>query len=234
MRGIRLSIILLFVFTSSIRVISQEKETINELVLWFQYSGKFALGEKYDGNVAFQYRSFTDREQGYHLFFSAGVTRKLDHGISVSAGIMNLNINQFVGTDFVLVPELRPYQSIQGTFPLNRSKFTWRIITEQRFFRNAENGELVDGYTHNWRFRNKLGYNQYLSEKLELLLSSEVMINAGSIDINIFDQHRAQVLFNHKLGKWRINWGYMHWFFQTPANRHENRHTLMTGVSHTF
>ena len=162
------------------------------------------------------------------------VTGKLGRGFSASLGFMNLNINRFVDNKYVLVPELRPVQSIQLSYPINKSAFSWRLMTEQRFFRKAANGELANGYIHNWRFRNRFAYTHFLSEKLKLILSSEVMINAGDIVINIFDQHRMQAMFTYGIGKWNVATGYMHWFFQTPANHHENRHTWMAGLSHSL
>ena len=107
-------------------------------------------------------------------------------------------------------------------------------MTEQRFFRKAANGELTNGYIHNWRFRNKFAYTQFLSEKLKLILSSEVMVNVGNTVINIFDQHRMQALFAYDIGRWNIETGYMHWFVQTAANNHENRHTWVIGLSHSL
>ena len=213
---------------------AQDREIVNELVYWFQYSGKFSLGDKYDGNVGIQYRHFADRDEDYHLFFSLGATRSLSNGISVSAGFTNLNINQRVDGKYVLVPELRPYQSVQMSVPVARSKVSWRIMTEQRFFRNAMDGELVKGYTHNWRFRMLINYQQYLSEKLDLILNTELMVNAGNINVNIFDQHRGQILLSYKLEKLSVRAGYMHWFFQTPSNRHENRHTPILILVHQF
>ena len=213
---------------------AQERIIVNETVLWAQYTAKTSLGDKYGASFGSQYRAFVDREQGYHLFFTVGVTRKLAYGFTVGAGFTNLNINQFRDTNFVLVPEIRPYQSIAFSQPVGRSKFSWKFMVEQRFFKNARNGELVSGFRRTWRFRNKAAYQQFLSEKWRLTLSSEVMFNAGDITVNLFDQHRAQVLFGYQLGSLVVDLGYMHWFFQTASNRHENRHTLVMAFTHSI
>jgi len=224
----------LFLLGASLLGVGQERTLSSEFVLWTQVVQKVKLSDTYSGTFSSQYRAFTERDEVYHLFFMAGVNRKLNNGFGISLGFINLNINQFVDTDFVLVPEIRPFQSIQFSYPANRSAFSWRLMTEQRFFKNAMNGELVAGFSHNWRFRNKFGLAQYLSEKLKLLLSSEVMINAGNINVNIFDQHRAQALISRRIGGWEVQTGYMHWFFQTAANRHENRHTWMIMLTHSL
>ena len=213
---------------------AQERNLTSEFILWTQVTEKVKFNEVYSGTFAAQYRAFMDREEGYHLFFMAGVNKKLSKGFSVSLGLMNLNINQFIDTDFVLVPEVRPFQSVQFAYPINRSSFSWRLMTEQRFFKNAADGELISGFNQNWRFRNKFGISQYLSEKARLILSSEVMINAGDIGVNIFDQHRTQALLSYTMGSWNVETGYMHWFFQTAANNHENRHTWVIALTHSL
>ena len=213
---------------------AQERNLSSEFILWAYLTQKVKFSDSYSGAIGTQYRSFMNRDGDYHLFFFATVTGKLGHGFSASLGFMNLNINQFVDTKHVLVPELRPVQSIQFAYPINKSAFSWRLMTEQRFFRKVANGELTNGYIHNWRFRNKFAYTQFLSEKLKLILSSEVMVNVGNTVINIFDQHRMQALFAYDIGRWNIETGYMHWFIQTAANNHENRHTWVIGLSHSL
>ncbi|MBC6399891.1 MAG: DUF2490 domain-containing protein [Ekhidna sp.] len=229
----RKEIIIIFLFTN-IGAYTQERNLSSEFILWTYLTQKIKFSDTYSGSIGTQYRSFTDRAGDYHLFFFAMITGKLGHGFSASLGFMNLNINQFVDTEHVLVPELRPVQSIQFSYPINKSAFSWRLMTEQRFFRKAANGELVNGYIHNWRFRNRFAYTQFLSEKFKLIWSSEVMINAGDIGVNIFDQHRTQAMLTYDIGKWNVESGYMHWFFQTSANHHENRHTWMIGLSHSL
>ena len=212
----------------------QERVRINESVLWAQYSIKGKLSDVYGWSFGTQYRSFRDREDGYHLFFTTGLTRKLGQGFAVGAGFTNLNINRFVDTDNVLVPELRPYQSIALTVPINKSSFSWKFMVEERFFRNAANGELTEGYNYLWRFRNKAGFKQHLSAKWNFNVSSEIMFHVGDVGLNLFDQHRTQLLFGYDFGDVSANFGYMHWFFQTATNRHENRHTLVIAFTHSI
>lgn len=183
-----------------------------------------------------QYRDFTDRTEDYHIFLTAGATRKLKNGFSVGFGFTNLNINRTAGNeDFVLVPELRPFQSLAYGMKQGNTNFSWRVMAEERWFRNAEDGELVSGYNYQWRFRNKFLFMFPIANKLSLELSSEVMVNAGdSVVINIFDQHRGIVQFHWDLAPFKIMAGYMHWFFQTAANQHQNRHTILLGLSHSL
>lgn len=224
----------MFLLLSGGSLHSQEKSTSNEFVLWNQCLQKIRLNHRYTASLNAQYRVFTDREKGYHLYFSFGVLRKLNHGFSASLGLTNLNNNQFVDSDFVLVPEIRPFQSISYSSNFLKSNFSWRLMVEERFFKKAEEGHLVEGFHANWRIRNKVLFKHSLSEKIFFLLSSEVMVNAGGIDINIFDQHRGQAMVGYLFDKLSFNLGYMHWFVQTESNVHQNRHTLIIAFAHSI
>lgn len=203
-------------------------------MLWNQYLQKIRLDDRYAASLNAQYRVFTDREKGYHLYFSFGVTRKLNHGFSTSLGLTNLNNHQFVDSDFVLVPEIRPFQSISYSSNFPKSNFSWRLMLEERFFRKAEEGHLVEGFNANWRIRNKTLFKYTLPKGLSVLLSSEVMINAGGININVFDQHRGQAMVGYLFDKLSFNLGYMHWFVQTESNVHQNRHTLIIAFAYSI
>ncbi len=223
----------LFIFQKS--AFGQGKTIVNETILWYYYSQKVKLNENWSLSGTAQYRDFIDRDEDYHIFLTAGATRKLKNGFSVGFGFTNLNINRRVGDEFVLVPEIRPFQSLSYGFKQGNTNFSWRIMAEERWFRNAADGELVSGHTYQWRFRNKFLFMFPIADKLSLELSSEVMVNAGDqIVINVFDQHRGIVQFHYDLAPFKIMAGYMHWFFQTGANQHQNRHTILMGFSHSL
>lgn len=212
---------------------AQDRAIVNEATIWYVYQQKVTLNNNWSLSGTFQFRDFLDRDEDYHLFLSTGLTRKLKHGFSVGSGFTNLNINQIVDGKYVLVPELRPYQTLSYGLSQGKIRFNWRLMAEERWFRKAASGELVSGYDYWWRFRNKFLFMFPIVDKVSLEVSSEVMANAGnSILINIFDQHRGIVQFHWDLAPFKINVGYMHWFVQTGANQHQNRHTILFGLSH--
>lgn len=214
---------------------TQDKTVINETVYWFYYSQKVKLNDDWGLSGIFQYRHFSDRDQDYHLFATASVNRKLKGGFSVGAGFTNLNINRPVDEQYVLVPELRPIQSLAYAGTQGKVKFNWRVMVEERFFRKASQGELVSGYTFQWRFRNKMLFMFPLTDQWSLEVSSEVMVNAGdAVSINVFDQHRGILQLHWDLAPFKIMTGYMHWFFQTAGNQHQNRHTFLLGLGHNL
>lgn len=214
---------------------SQDKTIVNEGILWFYYSQKVKLNSDWGLSGIAQYRHFSDRDEDYHLFITVGATRKLKGGFSVGAGFTNLNINRPADGPYVLVPELRPFQSLAFATTQGNTKFNWRVMVEERFLRRAQVGELASGHDYQWRFRNKFLFMFPLADKWSLELSSEVMVNAGDpVSINIFDQHRGIVQFHWDLAPFKIMTGYMHWFFQTPGNQHQNRHTFLLGFGHNL
>lgn len=215
--------------------IGQDKIVVNENILWYYYGQKVKLNENWSLSGMVQYRDFLDRDEDYHIFLTAGATRKLTNGFSVGFGFTNLNINRTAGNDFVLVPELRPFQSLSYGIKQGKTNFSWRVMAEERWLRNAADGELVSGYNYQWRFRNKFLFMFPIVDKLSLELSSEVMINAGDqVVVNIFDQHRGIIQLHYDLSPFKIMAGYMHWFFQTGVNQHQNRHTILLGLSHSL
>lgn len=214
---------------------AQEKVVVDEGVIWTSLSEKVKVNDNWGLSGAFQYRNFVDREDVFHLFFTVGATRKLSNGFSIGGGFTSLNIHRDVDGTSLLVPEIRPYQSLQFTYPMDKSKFNWKAMVEERFFRRTGNGELQSGYDGNWRFRNKFQFTFPLAASLNLELSSEVMFNTGErININVFDQHRGIVQFHYALGAFKVSTGYQNWFFQTGAGVHENRHTWLIGLTHSL
>ncbi len=203
-------------------------------IIWTHFTENFKLSEKWTGSLGFQHRNFIDRDQNYHLYFSGTASYTLNNGFYIGAGFVNLNINQFVDTEFVLVPELRPIQFIGLNVPIGDSKFDWRFLAEERFQRLASQGELIDEYGFTYRLRNRVQYKFPVSEGLNVLLGSEIFLNAGKQSINPFDQHRAMVLALFKVGSINLSTGYMNWLVQTPVGGMDSRHTWMIGANHTI
>lgn len=212
---------------------AQNKEYTNEGIIWSQVTEKLRVNEQNSLSLSVQYRAFLDRAEGYHLFLKGNWQHQLAGPLSIGAGFVNLNINVPSGDTHVLRPELRPYQFVQMDFPVhNGSSFTWRLIAEERFFRKVANGELIAGHDFQWRFRNLIKFHQPLTERLDASVSTEIMLNAKNVEVNVFDQNRLRALLEYSIGSFKISSGYMHWFVQTASNRHENRHTWVVMLSH--
>ena len=236
MRKVFFSLLFFAVLTSK----AQDKVVVDEAVIWYYASEKIVWSEKWSTSLMFQYRDFLDRTDGYHIFFTGNLAYKLSDQWTIGAGFTNLNINRPADGEIVLVPELRPIQFVQLAQPLGKGKFSWRFMVEQRFFRNAANGELIDGTTFNWRYRNKAQLMYPLFKigegTMNGEISTEVMFHSGeNIDLNVFDQHRLIGQLHYKIGSFTISSGYMHWFFQTATGvDQQNRHTWLIGLSHTL
>lgn len=207
----------------------------NEAVIWYQFSETVNLSDKWDATFVVQYRDFVQRDKDYHLFLSSALSRKLGNGFGIGAGFTNLNINRVVGANYMLVPELRPFQQITFGSKLEKLQFNWRFMIEERYFRKATNGELISGYDFNFRIRNLTKITIPLSQSFDLALSTEVLINGGgNANLNVFDQNRSMVLGGYKTGKLKLSTGYMHWAALTGGDVLENRHTWMIMASHSL
>ena len=217
----------------SLALSGQEKETINEFVLWNFVGERIKLSEKWSVGILGQYRHFADRQDGFHIFGTIGATYQLGEGFSVATGFSNLNINREGTPQNVLQPELRPYQTIQYASKVSRLSFGFRFMSEQRYFRKLENQERVAGYDFNWRFRHRIRFLYGLTDQFSAEVSSEVMIQSGEIIVeNAFDQHRTVFQLNYQIGSFKLHGGYMHWYFKTPQPVFQNRHTLLLGLTH--
>ncbi len=214
---------------------AQEKTSTSEGIIWGYAVQNVQWNNRWNTTFSAQYRSFLEREDGFHVFLSGGVGYKLSHGFSVGGGFTNLNINGRFDDNELFLSELRPYQFLQLNYPAGRLRFNWRMMVEERFLRFAANGEKLPGYEYVWRFRNRALFMFTLTELLRLEASSEVMIHAGtSVIVNDFDQHRAILQFHYSLGQFQISSGYMHWFVQTFGGVLENRHTWLIGLRHNL
>ncbi len=223
------SIVLLLV--ASLSALAQ-KEVISEPVLWFFGSISAPVSENVNFGFTGQYRNFADRDKSDHIFLSASLTRKLSNGFAVGAGFTNLNIGTPGAVNDLLIPELRPFQQLQYAVSMDRLRFDWRLMIEERFFRRVANEEFVSGFRFNWRFRNRFRFLFDLGERVDFEAGSEIMINTGkNVELNFFDQHRAVTQFNIDLNGPKLHLGYMHWFFLTGAGIFQHRNTFLVGVS---
>jgi len=212
---------------------AQGKEYTNEGIIWSQFTEKVRVNDMNTLALTIQHRAFLDRDKAYHLFFKGNWQHQLAGPLSIGAGFVNLNINVPSDDTHVLRPELRPYQFVQMDFPVQKgSSFTWRLIAEERFFRKVANGDLIAGHDFQWRFRNLIKFHQPLTERLDASVSTEIMLNAKNVEVNVFDQNRLRALLGYSIDSFKISSGYMHWFVQTATNRHENRHSWVVMLSH--
>lgn len=211
-----------------------QAQVVDETVLWTNYTVKKSLDSTQQLSFNVQRRDFLDRDNFYHLYFNLAYSRRISNGFGLTGGMINLNINRFVDTDHVLVPEIRPFQRIQYARSFKKSKVYWHFMIEERWRRNASQGELIDGYRFNFRYRNMLRYQFVLIKGLQLQLSTEVYFNSGKEGGPPFDQHRGSVLGIFKVGGVDVSAGYRHWAVQTGDLVMENRHVIVLGVSHSF
>jgi hypothetical protein len=123
------------------------------------------------------------------------------------------------------IPEHRPWQQIQWLDRKNGFSLNQWLRIEQRYRKKVSDGELIDDYSFNWRFR----YNFSLTFPLRgkevvaktpfLFFNDELHINAGKeILNNYFDQNRLFLGLGYQFTpNLNAHLGYMYVFQQLPA-----------------
>jgi hypothetical protein len=115
----------------------------------------------------------------------------------------------------LIVPEIRPFQEINASEKINsKLTFSTRFRVDERFIRNSNGAELLDGYNFNIRYRLRIQYQYLIWKNGNLKLSNELMVNSGK-HTNFFDQNRIFVSYEHKFAEnTSAEIGYLRWYQQ--------------------
>ena len=125
------------------------------------------------------------------------------------------------------IPEHRPWQQLQWIEKKSNLTVVQWLRVEERFRKNIVEGELMDDYNFNWRFR----YNLLITVPLKgkeigphtpfAVFNNEVHVNAGkNIVNNYFDQNRLFLGLGYQFTKhFNAHLGYMYIFQQLPAEK---------------
>lgn len=242
--------IFLFIFFSS-NLSAIEKLFVEDNLYWLSYT----LNLRFDNSTRlysnFQTRRLIPDSKPNHTVGTMGLIKSFPNKWNISAGFtyFRLHLPQEVGTPVELVPqEFRPYQYISlNNDVVGKLKFTNRIMLEERFFQDIDNGELTNNYNFSLRLR-LLGrfYIDFLKinsdvDNFGFYISNEILVHYGHrIIFNTFDQNRFQAGFSYKHNKnLHFNLGYLHWFQETSEFTNEGffylwRHTAVFGVTNNF
>lgn len=176
----------------------QGKEILQGNQSWLDYRLKIKANDKLTIKA---YNSFRWKD----LFGSQNkwlsriaVSQRLEEGFSVGAGVthgFNYEDKQ------INRQEIRPFQELSIKQNLyDRLIMKQRVRVEERFFRHKVDGNYLDEFSFNYRFRYRFaGTINLIKSKsgslkkpmLSLTLGDEIFINAGEEVVeNIFDQNR--------------------------------------------
>jgi hypothetical protein len=214
-----------------------QKEILHQQQIWYKYSLKVPVGDKWQILQELDDRNFINPARQSQFLTRTHLQRKLGGGWDIALGfaffIHSLPQEPEV-EDYTNYGELRPsfeitnLQKISEKFHLHH-----RYWTELRYLQQPD-----DTYTFGTvrvRYKIELGYE--LSEKFSFLAFDEILLNLGSkVTYNVFDQNRYGVAAMYSPVK---NIGfelmYINWFQQTTAgDLFYDRDILRIALHHTL
>lgn len=203
-------ILKLFIFLISIYATNAQtrKNIDHQSILWTRYYNQLILNHTWSIHTEFDNRVFLKPfEQNLYVFRIQGrykINEKLEAGIgytyfSVSTQVPEQTFN-------FEIPENRGQQDITWKEKVKGITINQRFQVEERFIRNSNNKELIDGTTFFWRFRYRIQGDFILWKKknqfLKTIIFDEVMFNAGkNIVYNTFDQNRIYAALHYNINQ---------------------------------
>lgn len=214
--------IVIFFISVCISNAQTKKNIDNQSILWTRYYNQLTLNNTWSIHTEFDNRVFLEPfKQNLYVFRIQGrykINEKLETGIgyayfSVSTQVPEQTFN-------FEIPENRGQQDITWKEKVKGVTINQRFQVEERFIRNSNSQELIDGTTFFWRFRYRLqGDYVFWTKKdtsIKVIAYDEIMFNAGkNIVYNTFDQNRIYGALNCSLNKnIAIELGYLKSFQQ--------------------
>lgn len=130
----------------------------------------------------------------------------------------------------LVIPELRPYQRLFINNTKGRFNISQRYRLEERFIRQSNSSELLNGYRYNYRFGYQINVQfpfvgkTISAGKLYAMIYDEVFVNFGKqIFYNYFDQNRLFVGLGYQMTKQAsVSAGYQYIWQQTSTGNKFN------------
>lgn len=185
----------LFLLLVSARLMAQKNIVSQPApLLWTRYHFTLELSPKFLFTTEADNRIFSTNLHQYQFINHNRIVYRFDDKLDAAVGFSYSEIRfkePDSQTGFVS-PELRPFQEFYVRQALNKNwRIQHRFRNEQRFFRNNDGQQLLEGYKYNGRFRYQLAVNFKFSPKWELRANDELFINYGkNIILNTFDHNR--------------------------------------------
>ncbi len=188
----------------------------NQDLLWTRYHLTLRFSERWKWATEADNRVFLstlNRAQiiaHTHLHYSFSSETEASLGMTYSL----VNPPDAFDEDPLTIPEIRPFQEfyLRQNFDNSPLKIQHRFRSEERFFRNSDGSQLIDGHNFNWRFRYQIALEYPVDQKFSIKFNDELFINAGkNIVYNVFDTNRIYgALAYHPLKPLVVELGYLH------------------------
>ena len=177
-------------------------QTLHQQAYW----GRVLVKVKLDSNWTFQTEADGRRSilpDKYLQFIAhAQIQRKIGRNTEGSLGVSFANTRQ----NLINVNEYRLFQEFYFFQKLTpKMRLTHRFRTEERWFENVENGEIVAGFNFRFRWRYRPQLTLKLNEKWSLKTNAEIMYH-----VDKYDQFRFSLSGEYRFNpKMSLETGYL-------------------------
>ncbi|WP_299989895.1 DUF2490 domain-containing protein [uncultured Pontibacter sp.] len=239
-RVLFLVILLLLMGTYAMGQPGQRQVTQQQLI-WYSYNNTLLLHSNWSFGTELHERRFFNPDKHHQFLVRNSIRRKVGEGWEASAGFTYFlqSPNEPDALVRLTIPELRPHLQLNYNQPLGNLTIAHRYRAEKRYFRNASDDRLTNGYNSNYRFRYRVGIEYKLAtirnQPLKLKVNNEVFVNAGKrILYNRFDQNRIYAGVNYAiLDNLEFEAAYQHWYQQRRSGyQFYNRHIINLAIYH--
>jgi hypothetical protein len=229
---------LLLIFILISELIYGQGTTTHQSVYWIRYYNQTQLSDKYTLHFELDERRLINPDIQFQLFTHAHLHRRFSKSIDMALGFTYALTNSSKNPSLV-VPELRPFQEVNFSQPISRKvQLQFRYRFEQRFVRNNDKVQLMDGYTfsfrHRFRLQASITVKKFENGKTIIAkLSDEIMFSQGSNVLNSFDQNRAYVGAEFQFNKrWAVEFGYLNQYQSASGSDYFARDIMRCTVFH--
>lgn len=212
-------IINISVFFLSLEEIQAQKNVVRQDLFWVRLMVQSNLNKRFFLINELDHRRFFEQNTFHHTIQHSHLHFKIKSDLDVAIGqTFSWQNPQFPDANPKLqVPEIRPFQEINGSQNINkRLTFSSRIRIDERFVRKNNGLELLQGYNFNMRYRLRFQYLYKIGKMKNgtLKASNELMVNSGK-NVNFFDQNRLYIAYEYNFSKkLSAEIGYLRWYQQ--------------------
>lgn len=170
-------------------------------IFWAGYFNTVRLNNKWSLASDAQIRTKEWTNKWSQFLIRSGAGYSFNNRLTVTVGFAFFKNAQYINKDLLLKNEFRPWQEMSYQLSFNKTNFTQRLRTEQRFLQLVEQNKLSKKYQSIFRLRYKFEWQFPLkADHAKLLAGNEIMVNPGQINNSLFfDQNRTSVGVNFKL-----------------------------------
>lgn len=234
----RIILIIFFIASHHITIAAINKVDY-QFASWNRFQVRWQVNKKFHFTPEIDQRFFLTNFYSQFQFVQRSVVGyQLNQTIEFSVGyafFLNRTNSPERATKFA-IPEIRPQQDVFFRHEKNKIAFQHRFRLEQRFIKNANANELIEGYRFAFRTRYQfmkiIDLKKWETKRLRAVVFEEIFLQFQKNNVSVFDQFRISVGLRYEWKKSNITLTYMNQFQQTSVkNNFINRGNVMIQYS---